>query len=224
MDSVDRRRKPVTPGARRLAIALAVAALAIVCLVNFPGCAALHTPAAAPEASPAPIVAEATPTPTTPGASVDITYTHAGDYLVSFSVVKYSGTRLLSTPGIGSKRNASIVLFQGGVPTWKFAANSGLLGHLGFDKDFAVDKVVYGQLPTGFVESMPPSGPPEPLEPGRFYMFSVTRHSGVSNYEAVKVLDDGSLEGYAAEPMAGNSFELCCNVASDFISPAQPLP
>lgn len=214
----------MTPGARRLAIALPVAALALTWMVNVPGCTQLRT-AITPEASPSAAAtesAEPSATATPPGASVDITYTHNGDYLVSFSVVKYTGTRLLETHDSDSKHKTSIVLFEGGVPTWEFAADRGLLGHLGFDQDFAVKKVVYGQLPTGFIESMPPSGPPEPLEPGRFYIFSVTRNSGISSYETVKVLDDGSLEGYTAEPMAGSSFELCCSVSSDFISPSEP--
>lgn len=202
------------------------AALAIIWIVNVPGCAQIRT-VATPEASPSATAtesAEPSATATPPGASVDITYTHPGDYLVSFSVVKYSGTRLLETHDTDTHRNSSIVLFEGGVPTWEFAADRGLLGHLGFDTDFAVRKVVYGQLPKGFISSMPPSGPPEPLEPGRFYIFSVTRHSGITSYEAVKVLDDGSLEGYVAEPMAGSSFELCCNLNSDFISPTEPQP
>ncbi len=163
----------------------------------------------------------ATPTPT-PGASVDISYTHGGDYLVSFAVVKYSGARLLETHDADSKHNTSIVIFDGGVPIWEFAADRGLLGHLGFVKTFAVKKVVYGELPQGFVESTPPSGPPEPLEVGHYYIFSVTRSSGITSYEAIKVLDDGSLEGYTAEPLAGSSFELCCNLSSDFISPTEP--
>ncbi len=213
----------MAPGTRRCAFALLGAALAVTWMVNFPGCALRQ--AAAPEASPSPAATESpepTPTATPPGASVDITYTHSGDYLLSFSVVKYTGTRMLETHDSDSRRNASIVLFEGGVPTWEFAAGRGLLGRLGFDQDFAVHKVVYGQLPKGFIASTPPSGPPEPLEPGRFYIFSVTRNSDITSYEAVKVLDDGSLEGYGAEPMAGSSFELCCNVSSDFIRPSEP--
>ncbi len=201
------------------------AALAALWTLNLPGCALNQyvSPSSAPSRSPAATEsAEPTATPTPPpGASVDITYTRNGDYLASFSVVKYTGTRLLETHDTASRRNSSIVLFEGGVPTWEFAADRGLLGHLGLDKAFAVQKVVYGELPKGFVSSTPPSGPPEPLEPGRFYIFSVTRNSGITSYEAVKVLDDGTLEGYTAEPMAGSSFELCCNVNSDFISPTE---
>ncbi len=36
------------------------------------------------------------------------------------------------------------------------------------------------------------------------------------------MLEDGTLEGYSAQPMAGSSFELCCNIAADFISPSEP--
>jgi hypothetical protein len=196
-------------------------------MVELPGCATHRYSLSSPSPSPSPAETEAaeptpTPTPPPPGASVDISYTHKGDYLASFSVVKYTGTRLVETHDSDTHRNTSIVLFDGGVPTWEFSADRGLLGHFRFNQDFAVHKVVYGQLPKGFVATTPPSGPPEPLEPGRFYIFSVTRNSGNTSYEAVKVLDDGTLEGYSAQPMAGSSFELCCNIAADFISPSEP--
>jgi hypothetical protein len=202
-------------------LVLVAAALAMVWAVNFSGCALQQAAGPAPSPSPgAAESAEPTATATPPGASVAITYTRPGDYLASFSVVKYSGTRLLETHDSASRRNSSIVLFEGGLPTWEFAADRGLLGHLGLHKNLAPHKIAYGQLPKGFVATMPPSGPPEPLEPGRFYIFSVTRNSGITSYEAVKVLEDGSLEGYRAEPMAGSSFQLCCNVTSDFIRPS----
>jgi hypothetical protein len=219
----DEPRMPA--GVRRIALAMLAGAAVFVWMLNLPACS-MHQSGAS-SASQSTLTTESSSEPTstpspTPGASVDISYTHGGDYLVSFSVLKYSGTRLLETHDADSKRNTSIVIFEGGVPIWQFAADRGLLGHLGFVKTFAVKKVVYGELPQGFVESTPPSGPPEPLEVGHYYIFSVTRNSGVTNHEAIKVLDDGSLEGYTAEPLAGSSFELCCNLNSDFISPTEP--
>jgi hypothetical protein len=80
--------------------------------------------------------------------------------------------------------------------------------------------VKYGQMPAGFSQTAPDSGPPEPLEPSTYYVFSVTRASGSTSFEAVKVDSDGSLEAYAAEPRAGTSFSLCCNVSADFSASA----
>jgi hypothetical protein len=72
------------------------------------------------------------------------------------------------------------------------------------------------------VQTIPDAEPPEPLEPDNFYIFSVTRKSGSISYEAVKVNADGSLEAYEADPRAGTSFRLCCNLSSDFTVVAPP--
>lgn len=163
--------------------------------------------------------AQSTPEPPPgPGASVNISYARPGDYLKSFSVTKFVGARLLTTRKIGPGQVSSISILSGGVPVWEFHAGSGLLSHFGFDKQFAVDKVFYGALPKSFVQETPPSGPPEPLEPESYYVFSVTRNSGSQSYEVVKVNDDGSLQGYAAQSLAGSSYELCCDLSPEFFS------
>ena len=62
-------------------------------------------------------------------------------------------------------------------------------------------------------------GPPEPLDRGAYYVFQIERVSGSISYQAVKVLADGSLQAYNAQPRAGSSYLLCCNVTSDFPEP-----
>ncbi|MBF6567848.1 MAG: hypothetical protein IVW54_03105 [Candidatus Binataceae bacterium] len=201
--------------------------LALALVLSFAGCSIFSSTAAQPAGSPSASesAAQAEPTPSaapSPSASIAISYSKPGDYLVSFSVVKYAGTRLLNTHEAKPGQTSSIVIFEGGVPIWEFAADRGLLGHLGFKEDFNIAKVAYGQLPHGFLQSVPSSGPPEPLEPGRFYIFSAERNSGSISYEAIKVEDDGSFEGYNADPLAGSSFDLCCNLNPDFIVPSEP--
>ena len=88
---------------------------------------------------------------------------------------------------------------------------------LGERKLDAVKQVTYGKLPPNFVSNIPDSGPPQPLQPDHYYIFAVTRASGVASYEAVKVNADGSLEAYMAEPRAGDSFRLCCDIGADFV-------
>ncbi|MGH7933000.1 MAG: hypothetical protein ACREQN_07500, partial [Candidatus Binataceae bacterium] len=65
---------------------------------------------------------------------------------------------------------------------------------------------------------------PEPLEPDHYYIFEVSRGSGSISWEAVKVSADGSLESYVAEPRAGTSYRLCCNVGLDFTVTGGALP
>jgi hypothetical protein len=50
----------------------------------------------------------------------------------------------------------------------------------------------------------------------------VTRASGSTNYEAIKVEADGALEAYEAEPRAGTSFRLCCNLSAGFTVTSGP--
>ena len=87
---------------------------------------------------------------------------------------------------------------------------------LGERKSYAVSQVNYGKLPANFISTIPDSGPPQPLQPDHYYVFTVARASGVTSYEAVKVNGDGSFEAYVAEPRAGDSFRLCCDLAADF--------
>jgi len=156
--------------------------------------------------------------PPGPDAKINISYSRPGDYLNSLTVTEYSSAEtVLAESGKGP--SASIIRFEGGVPVWQIGVPKGLLADvpaLVKHKSYALTEVIYGKLPANFVATIPDSGPPQPLEPDHYYVFTVTRASGVTNYEAVKVNADGSLQAYAAEPRAGDSFRLCCDLAPDF--------
>ena len=206
----------VVGGAARYQGIAAAAAILLVALI-VAGCSSHKTqPAASP--SPAPTQADSTPPPGAE-AKINISYSHPGDYLSSLVVTKYSSaSNLLTTPS-GKQGSESIVRFSGDVRVWQIDVDKGLLSDMpiiGKDQPYAPSVVKYGQMPAGFVQTAPESGPPEPLEPNNYYVFSVTRASGSTSFEAVKVDNDGSLEAYAAEPRAGTSFSLCCNVSADF--------
>jgi len=136
--------------------------------------------------------------------------------------MKYADARPISTHTIGPNQISTIAILDGGVPVWQFSADTGLLSHFGFDKSFSVSKVTYGNLPKNFNQDAPNSGPPEPLETGHYYVVSVTRGSGSQSYSVVQVNQDGSLSAYAAQPLIGNSYEICCNLGPDFFSSAAP--
>ncbi len=155
-----------------------------------------------------------------PKASVNISYSHPGDYLESFTVYKYDGLEPLLTRKLDAKDTTTIVRFNGGVAIWQFQPTHGMFSHLpGLKRDYRVPHVVYGKLPRHFSQTVPDEGPPEPLESGSYYVFVVKRYSGSDSYEALRVLQDGALEGYAARPRAGTSYELCCNLDSAFTQP-----
>jgi hypothetical protein len=154
-----------------------------------------------------------------PEAKIHISYALPNDFLTSLVVTKYDSAEDVATKSAGKDFNASIVRFHGGLIVWQVGVEKSILGEvpvLGKDKHNAPSEVKYASVPTDFTQSIPESGPPEPLESDHYYVFTVTRASGSTNYEAVKVQGDGSLEAYQAEPRAGTSFRLCCNVASDF--------
>lgn len=177
-----------------------------------PAASAQGTSASAPAAEQA---------PRGPTAAITIDYKDKGDYLGSFDVIKYNGAEIIKANPGKERGGSSIVRFDGGVDVWNIAPDKGVLSSMpGFDptKKFAVRKVKYGELPDHFAQLLPDSGPPEPLEPGHYYVFSVRHNSGTQNVEAVKVMDDGTIEGYGAEPLAGTSYLLCCNVNADFTS------
>jgi hypothetical protein len=157
--------------------------------------------------------------PPGPEAKIAISYAKHGDYLSSMVVTKYSAANTITTVPKGSRGVASTILFVGGVVVWQVDIDKDTLsGFPGLGKriPYAVTHVKYGEVPQGFVQSAPDSGPPEPLEPDHYYVFSVIRASGSTNYEAVKVQSDGALMAYNADPRAGDSFQLCCNIAPDF--------
>jgi hypothetical protein len=156
-----------------------------------------------------------------PPASIQITYAKADDTLKSLVVSQFTGATVLRTVNQGDKE-AAVVRFDGGVPVWQFHSNRSLLNPLS-----AIEKtpyhlagVDYGKLPDGFVQDVPETGPPAPIDPGGYYIFAIERASGVINYQVVKVNPDGSLQAYDAEPRAGTSYKLCCNVSSDFAAPS----
>ena len=172
------------------------------------------------------------PTPanqSNPGATIQIDYSRKSDFLSSLTVTKFTGARLISVqPGV-EKNGASIVRFEGGVPVWQIGADESItrevlaeipLIHAG--SKYALKQVTYGALPKNFLQTMPDSGPPEPIEVGSYYVFEVDRASGAVSFEAIKVQADGSIEAYDAQPRAGDSYALCCNLSPDFAAANSP--
>lgn len=168
--------------------------------------------------------APAASTPAGPSASIQINYAHPGDYLKSLNVRQFIGAHMVSTREQPGEKRATVVRFDGGVPVWEIGAGGGLAGVLsslpgvGLSKSEVPTEVKYGVLPSGFVQTIPDSGPPTPLQPGNYYVFAAERGSGSVSFQAIRVAPDGSLEVYDAEPRAGTSFLLCCNVDPHFTS------
>jgi hypothetical protein len=153
-----------------------------------------------------------------PNATVNITYVHKGDSTDRASVTKFFAAQILLTREISGGRSASLVRFDGGVPIWQIKSDRSLIGEISSlaGTTWAVRQIEYGKVPAHFMQIIPDEGPPEPLDRGGYYVFEVQRASGSDSFQAVKVLADGSLEAYNAQPRAGNSFLLCCNVAASF--------
>jgi hypothetical protein len=194
--------------------ACAAALTMLACTIS--GCGLMSSP---PPPNPSPEAAADVAEPPGPEAKIAISYAKHGDYLSSMVVTKYSAANTITTIPKGGRGVASTVLFEGGVVVWQADINkSDLSGFPGFGQriPYAVTHVKYGEIPRGFTQTSPDSGPPEPLEPDHYYVFAVIRASGSTNYEAVKVQSDGGLIAYNAEPRAGDSFQLCCNIAPDF--------
>ena len=163
--------------------------------------------------------------PPGPEAKIQISYSQPNDFLDTLSLTKYSDAKTLTTGPAAGSGAATVVRFEGGIPVWQIDIEPGMFSEmpLGFStKTYAVNEVKYGNVPPHFVQSIPDVGPPEPLEPGHFYIFSVTRKSGSISYDAVKVNADGSLQAYEADPRAGTSFRLCCNLPADFTMTSPP--
>lgn len=160
-----------------------------------------------------------------PEAKIHISYAHPNDFLSSLTVTKYSAAQTVLALDAKDGRAPAIIRFDGGVGVWQIDVDKSLLSDvpvLGHDKAYALTEVKYGVVPARFVQSLPEGEPPEPLESDHYYIFTVTRASGSTSYEAVKVDSDGSLEAFEAEPRAGTSFRLCCNVGADFTITATP--
>lgn len=156
-----------------------------------------------------------------PIAKVQINYSRSGDSLERVIVSKFFGAEVIENLQSRSGRAASIIRFDGGVPIWEIKADRSLAGRIADlgSAGWEVKELEYGKVPPHFYQVLPDEGPPEPLDRGGFYVFTVERSSGTTSYEAVKVLADGSLQAYAAQPRAGSSFLLCCGLSSDFSEP-----
>ncbi len=210
-------------------LAVGVALLLIGCSLLHRGSPGSTSVGAEPSAEAAP-QGEATPgeaapaegNPPAPGATVTISYAHAGDYLALLSISKFNGAEMLGSRNLDPTHTEAIVRFDGGAPVWEIKADKSVLSKLpglGSQGEYALKSVTYGNLPKHFTQVLPDSGPPEPLEAGRYYVFVAQRASGVVSYEAVRVEPDGRLDGYDADPRAGTSYALCCDVSPDFIQP-----
>jgi hypothetical protein len=156
-----------------------------------------------------------------PTATVEISYSRPNDSMERATVSKYFGAEVIQTTQTHSGRSASVIRFDGGVPIWEIRADRSLAGRISDigSSGWAVKQLEYGKVPPHFSQLLPDAGPPEPLDPGSFYVFTIARASGTVSYQAVKVLADGSLQAYAAQPRAGSSFLICCGLASDFTEP-----
>ncbi len=156
-----------------------------------------------------------------PVANVAISYHRPGDALARATVIKFFGAEVIANHQRDASHTESVVRFDGGVPIWEFKADEGTFGSLtgvGAAK-YSLKSVEYGKVPAHFVQVLPEEGPPEPLDRGAYYVFQIERVSGSTSYQTVKVLADGSFQAYNAQPRAGSSYMLCCNVTSDFPEP-----
>lgn len=156
-----------------------------------------------------------------PTANIEVTYSKPNDSMERVTVNKYFGADVIQGAQTRSGRSAALIRFDGGVPIWEIRADRSLAGRISDigSSGWAVKMLEYGKVPPHFTQILPDEGPPEPLDRGSFYVFAIERASGSVSYQAVKVLADGSLQSYAAQPRAGSSFLVCCGLASDFSEP-----
>jgi hypothetical protein len=156
-----------------------------------------------------------------PVANIAISYRRPGDALSRATVTKFFGAEVIANHQRDATHTESVVRFEGGVPIWEFKAEESTFGSItgvGGAK-YSVKNIEYAKVPAHFAQILPEEGPPEPLDRGAYYVFQIERQSGSTSYQAVKVLADGSLQAYNAQPRAGSSYLLCCNVSSDFPEP-----
>lgn len=164
-------------------------------------------------------VDDQTPRAATP-TSINISYAKPTDTLQTVIVTQFTGATVLRTIGEGDAQE-SLIRFDGGVPIWKFHANRSLLNPLNeiAKTPFHLASLEYGVVPKGFVQDAPEAGPPPPLAQGGYYIFEIQRASGATSYQAARVKGDFTIQAYDAEPRAGTSYKLCCDVSSDFSEP-----
>ena len=156
-----------------------------------------------------------------PIANVAVSYKRPGDALVRATVIKFFGADVIANHPRDAAHTESVVRFDGGVPIWAFKADESTFGSItgvGAGK-YALKNIEYAKVPAHFTQVIPEEGPPEPLDRGSYYVFQIDRQSGSTSYQAVKVLADGSLQAYNAQPRAGSSYLLCCNIATEFPEP-----
>ncbi len=158
--------------------------------------------------------------------TIQIDYAHPDDFLRSVTVTKYIAAQFIPIKPGEEQNGASIVRFEGGVPIWQIHADEGvgreLLGEMPLiaaGSRFAIKNLVYGVMPKYFLQTLPDSGPPEPLENGGYYVFEVDRASGSVSWDAIRIESDGTIDSYEAQPRVGESYALCCSVRSDFATP-----
>ena len=156
-----------------------------------------------------------------PSASVQVSYKQNGDTLERATVIKFFSAEVIQNIPHDPQHQESLVRFDGGVPVWEFKAERSTFGSVTGvgKKTYALKNVSYGKVPEHFAQVIPDEGPPEPLDRGAFYVFEIARASGSTSYQAVKVEGDGSLVAYNAQPRAGNSYLLCCNIDTAFTEP-----
>jgi hypothetical protein len=156
-----------------------------------------------------------------PVANVAVSYKRPGDALQRATVIKFFGAEVIANHQRDATHTESVVRFDGGVPIWEFKADESTLGSITGvgSSQYALKSIEYAKLPSHFTQIIPEEGPPEPLDRGAYYVFQIERQSGSTSYQSVKVLADGSLQAYNAQPRAGSSYLLCCNVTSDFPEP-----
>ena len=215
-----RRRRPasITGLAPRLTLLLATITLAVA--IALPGCSYVKTLWNGDDTGDLDTDQQGEPLPP-PVANVAVTYKRPGDSLVRATVIKFFGAEVIASKQRDPSRGETVVRFDGGVPIWEFKTTESTLGSItgmGNTK-YAVKSIEYSKLPPHFSQIIPDEGPPEPLDRGSYYVFQIERGSGSTSYQAVKVLADGSLQAYNAQPRAGTSYLLCCNVGADFPEP-----
>ncbi|HVA80262.1 MAG TPA: hypothetical protein VNF29_05005, partial [Candidatus Binataceae bacterium] len=124
-----------------------------------------------------------------PTATVEITYHKRGDTLVRATVTKYFGAEIIANASASGGRVASVVRFDGGVPIWEIKADRGFTDEISTlgKANYAPKSLDYAKLPAHYQQMIPDEGPPEPLDRGSFYVFTIERASGSISYQAVKV-------------------------------------
>ncbi|MGH7935082.1 MAG: hypothetical protein ACREQN_18220, partial [Candidatus Binataceae bacterium] len=103
-----------------------------------------------------------------PQASIHVSYAHPNDYLSALIVTKYSGAQIIQTSAAGKEGTPSIIRFEGGITVWQINVDKSVLASLpvlDFKNEYQLKQITYATMPRHFLQTLPDSGPPEPLEP-----------------------------------------------------------